>query len=103
MVLWLLLSANVIWTASKGAWLGYAVGILAFVFFAVAFFVHANRAKVRKVLWVLAIVTMSIVSVGMYKNLAGRTDSASFRIFTWISTWEMINTHPWIGTGIGTF
>jgi len=102
-ILWLMVSANVIWTASKGAWLGYAVGILAFVFFAVAFFVHANKVKVRKILWVLALGTVIVVSVGMYKNIAGRTDSASFRIFTWLSTWEMINTHPWIGTGIGTY
>jgi O-antigen ligase len=32
-----------------------------------------------------------------------RTDSVSFRIFTWLSAWEMINTNPILGTGVGTF
>ena len=46
---------------------------------------------------------LSIFGFGTYRKTLERTDSASFRVFTWLSTWEMINTHPFLGTGIGTF
>ena len=32
-----------------------------------------------------------------------RLRSVSFRIFTWISTWEMVRTAPLLGNGIGSF
>lgn len=32
-----------------------------------------------------------------------RLVSISFRMFTWISTWEMIRTEPVLGNGVGTF
>ncbi len=44
-----------------------------------------------------------ILGYGFRKSLKERSDSASFRVFTWLSTWEMIKTSPIIGSGIGTF
>ena len=32
-----------------------------------------------------------------------RLTSVSFRLFTWIATWEMIRTEPILGNGVGTF
>src|SRR5205823_9555115 len=32
-----------------------------------------------------------------------RLTSVSFRLFTWISTWEMVRTNPILGNGVGTF
>ncbi|MCB4792702.1 MAG: O-antigen ligase family protein [Elusimicrobia bacterium] len=103
MVLWLLIVLNVYWTYSKGAWLGFGAGVVIFIFLAVGYFLKANRKKLQKILFAMMIGTLIVVSFGIGKNLKGRTDSASFRIFTWLSTWEMINTNPWLGTGIGTF
>jgi O-antigen ligase/tetratricopeptide (TPR) repeat protein len=103
LLLWALIAFNVIITYSKGAWLGFAAGMLIFVFFGILFFWNAQKEKVRKIATIIALITILVVSMGIYKNLRGRTDSASFRIFTWLSTWEMINTHPVIGTGVGTF
>ena len=49
------------------------------------------------------LITVSVVTGGIFFQLKKRPDSSSFRVFTWLSCWEMINTHPVIGTGIGTF
>lgn len=103
LVLWLLIAFNVTFTASKGAWLGFGSGLLVFVFLAVGFFSTGAKVKVRRILFVMLAGTLLFVGVGTYHNLKGRPDSASFRLFTWQSTWEMIRTHPWLGTGIGTF
>jgi tetratricopeptide (TPR) repeat protein len=103
LLLWLMMAFCVITTYSKGAWLGFGAGILIFVLAAVAFFLKTQRTRQRAILWVLTIATLLFVCGGIYKNIKGRTDSASFRIFTWLSTWEMINTHPMLGTGVGTF
>lgn len=101
--LWVMIAICVIFTFSKGAWLGFGAGLIIFVFLAIGFFLRTHKARVKQVLFAGMILTMALVSVGIYKNLQGRTDSASFRIFTWMSTWEMIKTHPVLGTGIGTF
>jgi tetratricopeptide (TPR) repeat protein len=103
LVLWLLIAFSVTYTFSKGAWLGFGSGLLVFVFFAVGFFATAAKTKIRRILIGMTIATLLFVSFGIWHNLKGRPDSASFRLFTWISTWEMINTNPWLGTGIGTF
>ena len=103
LALWLLIAFNVIQTKSKGAWLGFGAGLLIFTFLYLGFFLNTQKTKVRRILIILAACTILAVGGGIYQNLKQRTDSASFRIFTWVSTWEMINTHPWIGTGLGSF
>ncbi|PJB53468.1 MAG: hypothetical protein CO099_06995, partial [Bdellovibrio sp. CG_4_9_14_3_um_filter_39_7] len=56
--------------------------------------------KVYMGLLVIAVITV----IGVVKY-AQRTSSTSvpFRVATWLSTWEMIETHPLIGTGAGVF
>lgn len=103
LVLWFLIAFNVYATESKGAWLGFGAGLVIFAFLWVGFLINANKQKVRLILLAMVVLTVSVVSVGIYKNLKGRPDSGSFRVYTWLSTWEMIKTEPWLGTGIGTF
>lgn len=103
LLLWLLITFNVVNTFSKGAWLGYAVGIWVFVFLYIGYFSHANKEKAKKILLGMVAITVFMLGIGTYKNLKNRPDSATFRIYTWTSTWEMINTNPVWGTGIGTF
>lgn len=103
LMLWALIALNVIWTGSKGAWLGLSVGVLTIAFLYVGYFSHAKKEKVRKIIFTMVGITVVLLSIGMYVNVKKRTDSVSFRIFTWLSTLEMIDTHPALGTGIGTF
>ncbi|MBV9080423.1 MAG: O-antigen ligase family protein, partial [Elusimicrobia bacterium] len=46
------------------------------------------------------ILTMGAIVLQFAKT---RLTSVSFRMFTWISTWEMIRTEPVLGHGVGTF
>jgi tetratricopeptide (TPR) repeat protein len=103
LLLWAMIAFNVTYTYSKGAWLGFAAGLLVFAFLVVGFFFQSKKTNTKKVLFIMAAVTILLVSVGTRHQLKGRPDSSSFRVFTWLSTWEMIKTHPVIGTGIGTF
>ncbi|MDR3195449.1 MAG: O-antigen ligase family protein [Endomicrobium sp.] len=103
-VLWFMIVICSYYTMSKGIWLGFASGGV--VFAALYAFVFLKNKINKKLLTILA-VCMSIVSslavFVIYHKTRERTDSASFRVFTWLSTWEMINTNPVLGTGIGTF
>jgi len=101
--LWFMTAFCVVQTGSKGAWLGFAVGLVAFAFLLVIFFLRTKKKWLKYVIIGAMIVSMAIAYFGIKENLRERTDSGSFRIFTWISTWEMINTNPWIGTGIGSY
>ncbi|MBN1823548.1 MAG: O-antigen ligase family protein [Endomicrobiales bacterium] len=103
LMLWCLITFCAIFTYSKGTWLGYAAGILLFVFFYIGFFVKSEKFKIKRVLLGMVAVTLVFVTIGVYRNLKKRPDSASFRVYTWMSTWEMINTRPVLGTGLGTF
>ncbi|MEI8217869.1 MAG: O-antigen ligase family protein [Elusimicrobiota bacterium] len=103
LLLWAMIAFNVTYTYSKGAWLGFAAGLLVFAFLVVGFFFKSRKGNTKKILFIMAAVTMLLVAVGTRHQLKGRPDSSSFRVFTWLSTWEMIKTSPIIGTGIGTY
>lgn len=102
-ILWLMTTFNVYVTYSKGAWIGYAAGFVYFGFFYLIFFSHAKIQNLRRYIILLSVVVVIITSYGVYFQLTQRTDSAKFRIYTWLSCWEMVNTSPVLGTGIGTF
>ncbi|MDR1522441.1 MAG: O-antigen ligase family protein [Endomicrobium sp.] len=102
--LWLMIVLCVYNTVSKGAWLGFTAGL--FIFSIIYIFVLLRNKLNKKIIIISSICLLGLVSIfgfGTYRKTLERTDSASFRIFTWLSTWEMINTHPVLGTGIGTF
>jgi tetratricopeptide (TPR) repeat protein len=69
----------------------------------VAYFVRGDRSKIRTMVIALLTAVVLIAGAGIAKSLKDRSDSASFRVFTWLSTFEMIKTHPVLGTGIGSF
>lgn len=103
LLLWALITFSTIFSYSKGAWIGFGVGIIAFTFLFIGFILNISRRKKVILILLMALITVSIVSGGIFLQLKKRPDSSSFRVFTWLSCWEMINTHPVIGTGIGTF
>jgi len=101
--LWILIAFSAYFTYSKGAWLGFGLGLLAFSFLFVNYIINIEKKKRLTIIAVMYVLTISVVFCGIFLQLKKRPDSSSFRIFTWNSCWEMINTHPIIGTGIGTF
>lgn len=102
--LWILILICTIFTFSKGAWLGFAAGTFVFIV-AYAYLVFKNKFTKEKFIYsiIIALFILSIAFAGILTLSKKRPDSISFRLFTWVSTWEMINTKPVIGTGIGTF
>ena len=101
--LWTLICFTTVFSYSKGAWLGFGVGLIVFAFLFAGFVYNAERKKKIILISAMSIATLMIVVGGIVFQLKARPDSSSFRIFTWQSCWEMINTHPVMGTGIGTF
>lgn len=102
--LWILIAINTVFTFSKGAWLGYAVGIIVF---AIMYLFVFMKDKINKKMLTKGLIAAGIIGAialfGIFSFSKQRTDSVSFRLFTWLSCWEMINTNPVLGTGIGTF
>ena len=101
--LWLLIAFSTVFSYSKGAWIGFGVGLIAFAFLFIGFILNIAKRKKTILILIMALFTVSVVTGGTLFQLKKRPDSSSFRVFTWLSCWEMINTHPIIGTGIGTF
>lgn len=54
---------------------------------------------------IYGVVVLFILSLGaaVLQYSKTRLTSVSFRLFTWIGTWEMIQTSPLLGNGVGTF
>jgi hypothetical protein len=94
---------NLYATETKGAWVGFVAAI---VFSAILAGLFLVGPKARRI-------TISLMGVSFLVALAGflavrhyaiqRKQSVDFRVFTWISTWDMIRSQPWLGTGIGSF
>ena len=103
LLLWFLIVFSTVFSYSKGAWIGFGVGIVAFTFLFIGFILNIGKQKKAILILLTSIFVISIVAGGTMFQLKKRPDSSSFRVFTWLSCWEMINTHPIIGTGIGTF
>ncbi len=103
LLLWILILFSTIFSYSKGAWIGFGVGIVAFAFLFINFVLQTNKKNKFILITVMSLFILSVVAGGTLFQLKKRIDSSSFRVFTWLSCWEMINTHPIIGTGIGTF
>lgn len=103
LILWLMTAFNAYTTYSKGAWIGFTAGLVFFCLFYLLFFSHIKVKNIRKFLPFVIAGVILITGFGVYYQITQRTDSAKFRVYTWLSCWEMINTSPVVGSGIGTF
>jgi len=102
-VLFFLITFCTIITASKGAWVGYAGAFISFLGLVVFYFSQFQSENVRRIVkWVaMGFLLVAIVGVGVYSGK--RIDSLRFRVFTWVSNWEMTQMHPFWGNGVGSF
>lgn len=90
-------------TLSKGAWVGYAASVIGFMLLVLFFFTQLHSEKVRRALKTGMLTTLAISGLGVGIVSMQRIDSLRFRIFTWVSTWEMAMPSPIIGNGVGSF
>ncbi|OUO57013.1 O-antigen ligase family protein [Candidatus Avelusimicrobium gallicola] len=94
---------GVFFTESKGAWLAYAAAAACFAGLYTNFFLSGAAKKyVKKInLAALCLLLLALAGAGFYT--AKRFQSVSFRTFTWLSAWEMVQDSPVMGTGPGSF
>ncbi|MBI4371715.1 MAG: O-antigen ligase family protein [Elusimicrobia bacterium] len=102
LLLMALLLLNLAATATKGAWLGFAMVCVLFGAVALACFKERSRPYRAKILGAAAFAALVLIGYTA-KELQGRMVSVNFRLFTWEATWEMIRTQPWRGSGLGAF
>lgn len=59
--------------------------------------------NLKKLIYGVLIFFVISLGAGVLQFAKRRLASVSFRMFTWISTWEMVRTSPILGNGVGTF
>ena len=88
-------------TQTKGAWLGFGISSFIFAVFYGYFFLR-DRLKISRTAFLGLASIMPIIAVAVVLHL-GNPSSYSFRVNTWLSTWEMVETHALVGVGVGSF
>jgi tetratricopeptide (TPR) repeat protein/O-antigen ligase len=103
LLFWGAMFVNLYATETKGAWLGFLGAIATTTILVALFFTGMDRMAALKRLGAVVGVTLllGVSVVGYYASR--RFQSVSFRVFTWIATWEMVRAQPLLGTGIGSF
>ena len=93
-------------TQSKAGWAGLAAGFLVFALFYLigsAQSVSARKWFFGLVLLLLAITFLSPLRERLAQMVQPGNDSIEFRGQVWKGTWEMIQAHPWMGSGFGSY
>ncbi len=89
---------SLFFTESKGAWLAYAAAAAVGAFLFTNYLSSLAKTKLRLINWVA--VGLLIVTLGLAGFFtAKRFQSVSFRTFTWLSTFEMVQDNPVMGVG----
>ena len=97
-----MLLINLFATDTKGAWMGFALGLLLLGVSAFVYFPAVVRPYRKTIAAVVAVLVLGFLGY-VVKKSKERITSVSFRLFTWEATWEMIRTHPFVGSGVGSF
>ena len=115
-----ILVINLIMTRTKASYIGFAAGVSFFALVTTLFIVPATKKQKKTFLAVFLSVLLLGTASAVTFLIRERIDSVRFRVFTWLSTLEMIKdypeegtaikstpgkelTHAFLGTGIGTF
>lgn len=88
-------------TATKGAWLGFGISSFIFAVFYGYFFMRDSLKISRGAFLGLASIIPVTALFVIY--FLGNPASYSFRVSTWLSTWEMVESRPLTGIGVGSF
>lgn len=101
LVLLAISAADLFFSESKGAWIGFAASA---AFFAAlySYAVRGIKKHLRKINIAAAVLLLgAVILTGVYA--AKRFQSVSFRAYTWASTFAMVQDSPVMGTGVGSF
>jgi hypothetical protein len=94
---------NLYSTETKGAWVGFVAALVATAILVGLFLVGKKARRLTAGLMLVSFV-VAVAGLAVVRHYANqRKQSVDFRVFTWIATWDMIRTQPWLGTGIGSF
>jgi len=91
---------NVLMTRTKAAYIGFAAGTCFFAIVTTLFIVPATKKQKKAFLAGFLSVVLLGTLFGVVFLLRQRIDSVRFRVFTWLSTLEMIRDYPEEGTGL---
>ena len=92
--------AALAFTETKGAWLAYGASAAVFALgYLHSFATPAAKKRITAAAAVL--VGCALIGAGIYG--AKRFQSVSFRAYTWLSVFEMVQDSPIKGTGLGSF
>jgi len=110
-LLWVLLAvlvAGLVATYSRGAWLGFVVGLVASALYMYKRVTTSRLAASMLALTVIVLISVFTLSSHAAQERLGSTspeadDSVRNRVAVWRSTMPMIRDHWLVGVGIGTF
>jgi tetratricopeptide (TPR) repeat protein/O-antigen ligase len=88
-------------TGTKGAFLGFGISAFLFAVFYGYFFLR-EKMRIGKGAF-LALASIIPIAAFLVIFKLGNALSYSFRINTWLSTWEMVESRPLTGLGVGSF
>ncbi len=88
-------------TATKGALLGFGISSFIFIVFYGYFFMRDSLKISRSAF--LGLASILPISALFIIYFLGNPASYSFRVSTWLSTWEMVESRPLTGLGVGSF
>ena len=91
---------NLLMTRTKAAYIGFAAGTCFFAVVTTLFIVPATKKQKKAFLAVFLSVVLLGTSLAVVFLIRERIDSVRFRVFTWLSTLEMIRDYPEKGTGL---
>ena len=97
-----MLLLNLIATGTKGAWVGFAIVSALLGVVGLAYFKQQTAQYKKYVVGIAAFCALGLAGY-TFKDLRTRLVSINFRLFTWEATWEMIQTAPFFGSGVGAF
>jgi putative inorganic carbon (HCO3(-)) transporter len=85
-------------TSSRGAWLGFFIGLVVYFFF------YKRRLSIAVPLVVVLFVIVSPHGFDRIRSLfASEHNTVWERTQLWKGTWEMVKVHPFFGFGVNTF
>ncbi|MBI5744588.1 MAG: tetratricopeptide repeat protein [Elusimicrobia bacterium] len=88
-------------TETKGAFIGFGISSFLFVVF-YGFYFLRDKLPLSRFKFLLLALLLPLGAAGVIYKI-GNMLSYSFRINTWLSTWEMVESRPLTGIGVGSF
>lgn len=93
----------IIKTYTKGAWIGFGISSILFAAIYLYYFTKLNKKRLLLIYGIFVLLGFSVVVWVVNYAFHNSKTSVPFRVATWLSTWEIIETHPLIGSGVGSF